>query len=287
MDTEPQTMTITEIIRANVWAIREKNRRDTDALSKSDADTGVPASRTWTQKEVAKSLGVSARTYGGMERDPKALKEGNKSGRTKFTVEELIHLARVLNCDVSTLLQPSRTLLQSEAIIKVPSVSGTDEGTLQVAAEEYALWLLSLQALPEQERWMFERLTCEPHDHGTKGDLRTGRVRRGRESQEFDPTAGPEKASVDDRAAIVSGWPAPAADTLDSSFGRVELARSALRAARKAIQIARGLASIDEWEGDSPHQAIDELAGLLDDIGESILAIAERETSSGAIGSIS
>ena len=96
---------------------------------------------------------------------------------------------------------------------------------------------------------MFERLTSEPHDHGTKGDLRMARVRRGRESQEFDPTAGPEKASVDDRAAIVSGWPDPDPDTLDSSLGRAELARTALRAARKAIQIAQEIASIDEREG--------------------------------------
>jgi len=276
MGTEPQVMTITEIIRANVWAIREKNRLDTDAISKSNTDTGVPASGTWTQKEVAESLGVSERTYGGMERDPTALKVGNKSGRTTFSVEELIHLARVLNCDVSTLLQPSRTLLQSEAIIKVPSLSGTDEGTLQVAAEDYALWLLSLQALPEQNRWMFERLTSEPHDHGTKGDLRTGRVRRGRESQEFDPTAGPEKASVDDRAEIVNGWRNTGADTPDPSLGRAELARTALRAARKAIQIAQGMASIDEREGDSPQQAMDEVVELLGDMGDLIFAIAKR-----------
>ena len=262
--------------RIDLWAIRERNRLDSDAHSKLNAGTGAPASGTWTQKEVAESLGVSESKYRGMERDPNELKEGNKSGRTTFNVEELIHLARVLNCDVATLLQPSRTLLQSGAVIEIPALSGADGGGLQVAAEDYALWLLSLQALPEQERWMFERLTSEPHDHGTKGDLRMARVRRGRESQEFDPTAGPEKASVDDRAAIVSGWPDPDPDTLDSSLGRAELARTALRAARKAIQIAQGIASIDEREGDSPQQAMDDVVALLDDMGDLIFAIAKR-----------
>ncbi|MFZ4569462.1 MAG: hypothetical protein ACOYND_10535, partial [Bacteroidota bacterium] len=175
-----------------------------------------------------------------------------------------------------TLLQPSRTLLQSGAIIRIPALPGADGGAIQVAAEDYGLWLLSLQALPEQNPSMFNRLTSEPHDHGTKGDLRTGRVRRGRESQEFDPTAGPEKASVDDRAAIVSGWPDPDAATFDSSLGRAELARTALRAARKAIQIAQGIASIDEREGDSPQQAMDDVAALLDDMGDLIAAIAKR-----------
>ena len=276
MSAEPQVITITQIIRENLWAIRERNRLDSDPRSKSNAGTGAPASGTWTQKAVAESLGVAERTYGGWERDPKELTAENKSGRQAFTVEELIHLARVLNCDVATLLQPSRTLLQSGAIIRIPALPGADEGTLQVAAEDYALWLLSLQALPEQNRWMFNRLTSEPHDHGTKGDLRTGRVRRGRGSQEFDPTAGPEKASADRSAAIVNGWPDPDPDNLDSSLGRAELARTALRAARKAIQIAQGIASIDEREGDSPQQAMDDVVALLGDMGDLIFAIAKR-----------
>ncbi len=112
MSAEPQVITITQIIRENLWAIRERNRLDSDPRSKSNAGTGAPASGTWTQKAVAESLGVAERTYGGWERDPKELTAENKSGRQAFTVEELIHLARVLNCDVATLLQPSRTLLQ-------------------------------------------------------------------------------------------------------------------------------------------------------------------------------
>ena len=274
MSAEPQVITITQIIRENLWAIRERNRLDTDPRSKSNAGTGAPASGTWTQKAVAESLGVAERTYGGWERDPKELTAENRSGRQAFTVEELIHLARVLNCDVATLLQPSRTLLQSGAIIRIPALPGADGGAIQVAAEDYGLWLLSLQALPEQNPSMFERLVSEPHDHGTKGDLRVGRVRRGQERPEFDPTAGPEKASADDSAAIVSGWPDP--DNLDSSLGRAELARTALRAARKAIQIAQGIASIDEREGDSPQQAMDDVVALLDDMGDLIFAIAKR-----------
>ena len=274
MSAEPQVITITQIIRENLWAIRERNRLDSDPRSKSNAGTGAPASGTWTQKAVAESLGVAERTYGGWERDPKELTAENRSGRQAFTVEELIHLARVLNCDVATLLQPSRTLLQSGAIIRIPALPGADGGAIQVAAEDYGLWLLSLQALPEQNPSMFERLVSEPHDHGTKGDLRVGRVRRGQERPEFDPTAGPEKASADDSAAIVSGWPDP--DNLDSSLGRAELARTALRAARKAIQIAQGIASIDEREGDSPQQAMDDVVALLDDMGDLIFAIAKR-----------
>ena len=274
MSAEPQVITITQIIRENLWAIRERNRLDSDPRSKSNAGTGAPASGTWTQKAVAESLGVAERTYGGWERDPKELTAENKSGRQAFTVEELIHLARVLNCDVATLLQPSRTLLQSGAIIRIPALPGADGGAIQVAAEDYGLWLLSLQALPEQNPSMFERLVSEPHDHGTKGDLRVGRVRRGQERPEFDPTAGPEKASADDSAAIVSGWPDP--DNLDSSLGRAELARTALRAARKAIQIAQGIASIDEREGDSPQQAMDDVVALLGDMGDLIFAIAKR-----------
>ena len=274
MSAEPQVITITQIIRENLWAIRERNRLDSDARSKLNAGTGAPASGTWTQKAVAESLGVAERTYGGWERDPKELTAENRSGRQAFTVEELIHLARVLNCDVATLLQPSRTLLQSGAIIRIPALPGADGGAIQVAAEDYGLWLLSLQALPEQNPSMFERLVSEPHDHGTKGDLRAGRVRRGQERPEFDPTAGPEKASADRSAAIVSGWPDP--DNLDSSLGRAELARTALRAARKAIQIAQGVASIDEREGDSPQQAMDEVVALLDDMGDLIFAIAKR-----------
>ena len=123
---------------------------------------------------------------------------------------------------------------------------------------------------------MFERLVSEPHDHGTKGDLRAGRVRRGQERPEFDPTAGPEKASADRSAAIVNGWPDPDPDNLDSSLGRAELARTALRAARKAIQIAQEIASIDEREGDSTQQAMDDVVALLGDMGDLIFAIAKR-----------
>lgn len=284
MPHEPVVLTITEIVRANLWAIRERNRLDSASPSES-ATNDEPTSRPWTQVDVAARLGVPERTYGSWERDPKDLPANNKAGRQSFTVEELVHLARVLGCDVTTLLQPSKTLLRSGLVIEVPALPGTSDAALRVSGEDYSLWLSSIQALPEQSDARFDRLTRDAHDHGPKGDLRTRRARAGATNDDDgnDPAAG-QPFGPPSAPTPPTGWRDTAPSTPDTSLTRAEMARRALWSARRAIRIAQMVPHIDAHEGDSGQQALDDALDLLDEMGELLLLIADQGPTSSPEG---
>lgn len=166
-------MTVTELVRTNLWTVRAENMRFDKGRAKDGADRGKSK---WSQEAVASRLGMPTATYRGLEVRParrghrRGRPVGAKQSRVTLTIDEVVALAVVLNCDVPTLLSPSKDHLDRGDDFEL---SGWSEGhSMRISADRWRLWLDRLKRLPQQNRTAYDRLTGQSRIHDAESDTR-------------------------------------------------------------------------------------------------------------------
>ncbi|MEZ5116086.1 MAG: helix-turn-helix transcriptional regulator [Candidatus Nanopelagicales bacterium] len=249
-------MTVSELVCRNVWTVRAENMRIAQ-----ERDPGTRGA--WTQAAVAAMLGIPESTYRGLEtrppdkrfrRNPSGNPSGAKNARSEITVDELVALADVLNCDVASLLAPSSSALAGDVHLDL-EVRETRRGrALSVEANCWREWLSGLRALPNQDARAFDRLTSRSHLHEPSGDTRSVRPRAAAQG------SGPG-------SPVESGWQAVAERSREDArllakqpLG--DLATQAVRAIRQLVKAIETGAPDDVMAGE-----FDRLDALVTEIG--------------------
>ncbi len=159
MDTE-----ISDLVRSNVRMLREIRARAYDLERQNNPD--LPSKNPYRKEHFHELCGLTAGQYkdleygdlpeaetSGIAADPKAL---NSKRTPRISVDRLVAIARALGVNVETLLLPPADWVAANSEISVAAENPTKtEPILKVRANDYALWILGLEPLPQQSPRQF------------------------------------------------------------------------------------------------------------------------------------
>lgn len=155
---------ISDLVRSNIRMLREIRARAYSLERANNPD--LPSRNPYRKENFHELCGLTAGQYKDLEfgdlpegdtsevaEDPNLL---NSKRRPRITVDRLVAIASALEVNVETLLLPPADWVNGNAEFSVAAEDPARNAPhLEVRANDYAMWILGLESLPEQSSEQF------------------------------------------------------------------------------------------------------------------------------------
>lgn len=159
------TIEISDLVRSNIRILREIRAREYDIRRQEDPD--LPSRNPFRKEHFHELCGLKAGQYKDLEYsdlphtqalEDTADAQGSPSRRApRISVDRLVAIASALGVNVQTLLLPPSDWVTSSAQVEVPAEDPlTKYPVLNAGANDYAMWILGLEPLPDQSLPRFQ-----------------------------------------------------------------------------------------------------------------------------------
>ena len=153
------TIEISDLVRSNIRILREIRAREYDIRRQEDPD--LPSRNPFRKEHFHELCGLKAGQYKDLEYsdlpqtqalgDTADAQESASRRAPRISVDRLVVIASALGVNVQTLLLPPSDWVTRNAQVKVTAEDPlTNLPILDAGANDYAMWILGLEPLPDQ-----------------------------------------------------------------------------------------------------------------------------------------